>query len=198
MSADAPDPVLLSSVFLDSVRAHRPSDAVRRQAEAAGMDLDALREAEPLTYAAINAAALVRTDTRLLPQVSAAAARVSPHGQLFTVPLSVQQTDAELRIFPPPHRRELTLFDDELAQLVGTQAGGLFYRTVGDSGGERRELAWPVAPGAWREGAAFVGPFITEADATAWGQAHADPRAGFVFDTLPYAGAWFCDVFRGE
>lgn len=171
---------------------------MRRQAEAAGINLDALKEAEPLTYAAINAAALVRTDARLLPHVGAVITQVSPHHQLFNVPLRLQQTDTELRIFPPLEKSELTALDNALGALVGTQASHLFYRTVNDPAGERRELAWPVAPDTWRGEGALVGPFITEADADAWGRAHADPRAGLVFDTLPYAGAWFCDVFRGD
>ncbi len=162
------------------------------------MDLDVLKEAEPLTYAAINAAALVRTDARLLPRVGAVVTQVSPHHQLFNVPLRLQQTDTELRIFPPLERPELAALDDALAALVGAQTEGLFYRTVNDPAGERRELAWPVAPDAWREEGALVGPFVTEVDADVWGQAHADPRVGLVFDTLPYAGAWFCDVFRGD
>ncbi len=188
----------LGEAFLALVRAHSPGDAVRRQAEAAGMDLEDLKAEEPLTYAAINAVALVRTDARLAPQVGAVVARLGPHHQLFTVPLKLEQTDTELRVFPPLLKRELTAFDDALGALVGAQAGGLFYRTVGDAAGERRELAWPVLPDAWQAGTALVGPFPNEAGATAWGHAHVDPREGFVFDTLPYAGAWLCDVFKGE
>lgn len=193
MSAEGPD-----EAFLALVRAHNPGDAVRRHAEAAGMDLESLKTAEPLTYAAINAVALVRTDARLAPQVGAVVARLGPHYQLFTVPLVNPQTDTELRVFPPLQKRELAAFDDALGAFVGTQTGSLFYRTVGDAAGERRELAWPVSPDAWGAGAALVGPFPSEAEATAWGHAHADPREGLVFDTLSYAGAWLCDVFKGE
>lgn len=170
---------------------------MRRQAEAAGLDLETLRSAEPLTYAAINAAPLIRTDARLLPHVSAAVARLGPY-QLFDVPLTVQQTDTELRIFPPLSKSALVALDSALGTLAGAQVGHIFYRTVTDAAGERRELAWPLAPEAWQAGAALVGPFAAETDADAWGREHADPRSGFVFDTLPYAGTWFCDVFRGE
>lgn len=162
------------------------------------MDLDTLRDTEPLTYAAANAAPLVRTDARLAPQVSAVMAQLSPHHQLFTVPLTLQQTNTELRVFPPLEHLEWTAFDDALGALVGANTNGLFYRTVGDQAGERRELAWSLAPDVWQGGAALVGPFPTESEASAWGQAHADPRQGFVFDTLPYAGVWLCDVFAGE
>ena len=156
-----------------------------------------LRSAEPLTYAAINAVALVRTDARLLPQVSAAVSRLGPY-QLFNVPLTVQQTDTELRVFPPLSKDKLAALDDVLGALSDVRAGRIFYRAVSDSAGERRELAWPVVPEAWQAGPALVGPFAAEADADTWGREHTDPRSGFVFDTLPYAGAWFCDVFRGE
>jgi len=188
----------LDQAFLKLIGMHVPSEAVRRQAEAAGLDLDALRETEPLTYAAINAAALVRTDARLVSQVSTVVAQLSPHQQLFTVPLTLQQTDTELRVFPPPQKSEWAAFDAALGALVGGQTGGLFYRTVADPAGERRELAWPLAPDAWRAGAALVGPFATEAQASRWGETNADPRQGFVFDTLLYTGMWLCDVFAGE
>jgi hypothetical protein len=187
----------LDEQFLAWLRVYVPSDAVRRQADSAGLDLEALRSAEPLTYAAINAVALVRTDARLLPQVSAAVSRLGPY-RLFNVPLRVQQTDTELRIFPPLPRDKLAALDDALGALGDVRAGRIFYRIVTDAAGERRELAWPVAPEAWQAGAALVGPFAAEADADAWGREHVDPRSGFVFDTLPYARAWFCDVFRGE
>ena len=41
----------LNPEFLAAVRAHRPAARVRAQAEAAGMDLDVLRDTDPLTYA---------------------------------------------------------------------------------------------------------------------------------------------------
>lgn len=187
------DPQLLSWL-----KDHQPSESVRRQAEANGLDLSALKKAEPLTYAAISAAPLVRTDARLEARVGTLIARLFPHHQLFDVPLTLLQTNTELRIFPSLTRGELATFDDALAQLTAESQDHLFYRTVEDKMGERRELAWPLAPAAWREGPAFVGPFTDEAAASSWGQENADPRTGLVYDTLPYAGAWFCDVFRGD
>ena len=188
----------LDERFLEAVQTHRPSERVRAQAEATGVDLDEFRQSDPLTYATINAVPLVRTDARLAPQVNAVLAQVVPHAQLFAVPLTSPQTDTELRVFPPLQKRELAAFDDKLGAFVGTQPDGLFYRTVGDRSGERRELAWPLLPGTWQAGAAFVGPFADQGEADAWGQAHVDPRSGFVADTLPYAGAWYCDIFKGE
>ena len=162
------------------------------------MDLEGLRKNDPLTYAAVNAVLLVRTDARLAPQVNAALAQVAPHAQLFNVPLTNPQTDTELRVFPPLQKLELNAFDDALGMFVSTQPGGLFYRTVGDILGEHRELAWPLSPQNWQAGTALVGPFSDEAAVNTWGQDHIDPRSGFVFDALPYAGAWYADVFKGE
>ncbi len=188
----------LDERFLEAVQTHRPSERVRARAEATGVDLDELRQSDPLTYGAINAVPLVRTDARLAPQVNVALAQITPYAQLFTVPLTSPQTDTELRVFPPLQKLELAAFDDKLGAFVGTQPDGLFYRTVGDRSGERREFAWPLLPATWQAGAAFVGPFADQGEANAWGQAHVDPRSGFVSDTLPYAGAWYCDVFKGE
>lgn len=192
MSAD------LEPKFLEAVHAHEPSTRVRAQAEATGVDLEGLREGDPLTYATINAVPLVRTDARLTTQVSGVLAQVAPHAQLFSVPLTHPQTDTELRVFPPLQKSELAAFGDALGAFVGTQTGGLFYRTVSDVRGEHREFAWPLEPSTWQAGAAFVGPFADQGAANAWGQDRVDPREGFVFDALPYAGAWYCDVFRGE
>lgn len=162
------------------------------------MDLDALRLSDPLTYAAANAVSLVRTDVRLAPQISAVLARLDAKFQLFNVPLTVLQTDTELRVFPTLSARELDRFDDVLGSLAAAQPGGVFYRTINDTGGERRELAWPLAPERWSAGVALVGPFSDKATATAWGRAEIGSGTGLVFDTLSYDGAWFCDVFRGE
>ena len=192
------DPNTLAAQFLEAVRTHRPSERVRAQAEATGVDLGELRRSDPLTYATINAVPLVRTDARLAPQVNTALAQIAPHAQLFAVPLTDPQTDTELRVFPPLQKRDLAALDDALGAFVGTQPGGLFYRTVNERSGERREFAWPLLPATWQAGAALVGPFADQREANAWGGAHVDPRSGFVFDTLSYAGAWYGDIFKGE
>ena len=174
-----------------------PSRRVRAQAEAAGMDLDSLRETDPLTYAAVNAVSLVRTDARLSAAVGAALAQIGTRFQLFSVPLSLPQTDLELRVFPALLPSELECFDNALGTLAVTEPG-VFYRTVNDQSGEQRELAWPLEPARFQGTPALVGPFSDEAAAGAWGHLHTDPRAGLVYDALPYAGEWYCDVFRGE
>ena len=83
-----------------AVQAHTPVERVRVQADAAGMDLDSLRETDPLTYAAVNAVSLVRIDARLSAAVGAALTQIGTRFQLFSVPLSLPQTDTELRVFP--------------------------------------------------------------------------------------------------
>ncbi len=161
------------------------------------MNLEDLQTDDPLTYAAVNAVSLVRTDARLSAQVGAALAQISLKFQLFSVPLNLPQTDIELRVFPALLPGELERFDDALGTLAATEPG-VFYRTVNDQSGERRELAWPLEPARFQNSPALVGPFPDEGAANAWGQAHADPRSGLVYDALPYAGSWYCDVFRGE
>lgn len=198
MSAKGLDDEGLDEAFLAAVKAHVLSEKVRARAQAAGLDLESLRLNDPLTYAAANAVLLVRTDARLAPQVSAVLARLGAQFQPFSVPLRVLQTDTELRVFPALSSQELVAFDDALAALATAQPGGVFYRTVSDTDGERRELAWPLEPGRWHAGPALVGPFVTEEAAKAWGREHAGSGTGLVFDTLLYDGAWFCDVFSGE
>lgn len=148
------------------------------------------------------AAPLVRTDARLVGVVSGIVGRLLPEHQLFQVPLVTPQTDTELRVFPPLTRAERRALDDAFGQLVGEgpyREQRVFYRVVEERGGARRELAWPLAPSAYRAGTTgLIGPFEDEAAARAWGEAHAERRSGVVFDTLPYGGAWFCDLFRGE
>ena len=187
----------LNPDFLAAVRAHRPTKRVRAQAGAAGLDLDSLRETDPLTYAAVNAVPLVRTDARLSAQVGAALAQIGVKFQLFSVPLNLPQTDLELRVFPDLLPGELERFDNSLGTLAATEPG-VFFRTVNDRSGERRELAWPLEPARFRDTPALVGPFSDEDAANSWGHLHADPRMGLVYDALPYAGGWYCDVFRGE
>jgi hypothetical protein len=188
----------LDEGLLEAIRGHVSSKAVKTQAEAAGMDLEALRRDAPLTYAAINAVPLLRTDARVLGRVGAVLGRLLPVHQLFNVPLTTPQTDTELRVFPRLDKAQLGALDDALGQFVGGEPGALFYRTVADRSGERRELAWPLEPEAWQAGEGLVGPFPDQNAATTWGETHTDPRAGYLYDTLPYAGGWFCDVFRGE
>lgn len=191
----------LSAWLRSALQRHAPDEALSRRAEAAGTDLEALKNRDPLSYMAACAAPLLRTDARLANDVGRVIGRIFPEHQLFRLPLVTPQTDTELRIFPPTTRSERSALDDALGVFVGQpqlREQHLFYRVVGERSGERRELAWPLEPDRFTSGAAFVGPFADQAAADAWGRTHADPRSGVVYDTLPYGGAWFCDLFRGE
>ncbi len=191
----------MTAWLLEALRAHEPDEALARRAEAAQIDLAALKAADPVSYMAACAAPLLRTDARLEVSLSGLVGRLLPEHQLFRLPLVLKQTDTELRIFPPPTRAERNALDDALGSFVQEpthQKQYLFYRIVGERSGERRELAWPIPPERSGGEAGLVGPFADEAAAEAWGQAHADPRRGMVHDTVPHGGAWFCDLFMGE
>jgi hypothetical protein len=194
--------VQLSAWLRAHLASHQPDEALRRRAEAAGVELEALKRDDPAAYMTVCAAPLVRTDARLVGAVLGVTSRLLPEHQLFRVPLVTPQTDTELRVFPPLTPAERRAFDDALGQLVGEapyRQQRAFYRVVEERGGRRYELAWPLAPSAYRPGTTgFVGPFKDEAAARAWGEAHADRPSGVVFDTVAYGGAWFCDLFHGE
>lgn len=193
----------MTAWLLEALRAHAPDEALARRAEAARIDLAALKAADPVSYMAACAGPLLRTDARLEGSLSGLVGRFLPEHQLFRLPLVLKQTDTELRIFPPLTRPERAALDDALGAFVSQQQEQglnqhLFYRIVGERSGERRELAWPTPPERSGGEAGLVGPFADEAAAEAWGRAHADPRGGMVHDTVPHGGAWFCDLFMGE
>jgi len=183
------------------VQDHVPSEAVRRKAEAAGINLEALKRDDPTAYAMLNAARLLHTEPELMEAVGEAFFAAFPEHEVFNLPLENAQAGVELLVFPPLGRDELARLDNLLSYLVSRppwEAERVFYRVVNDLRGERRELARPLQPSLWGGGEGLVGPFADEGEASAWGEANVDPRAGLVHDTLAYAGAWFCDVFRGE
>ncbi len=183
---------------------YEPTREVRRKAEAAGLDLDALRRSDPTSYAMLNAQRTVQVSPQLKEVAGEALFATFPERQIFDMPYAAAQGNEmlSLLIFPPLDHAELARLDEALAALV-TQASlaaeNAFYRIVSDTAGEHRELALPVAPNNWRgQAGVMVGPFAGEAAAKAWGEAHVDASSGLVSDALPYNGAWFCDLFRGD
>lgn len=181
--------------------AYEPTPAVRRKAEAAGIDLDALRWSDPVTYAVLNAQRTVQVAPQLKEVAGGALFAAFPERQIFDMPQSaLDGALLSLLIFPPLPDAELARLDAVLAELAsGTRSQYAFYRVVTDAAGERRELALPVAPGAWRgQAGVMIGPFESEAAAKVWSDAHVDASSGLVSDVLPYNGAWFCDLFRGD
>lgn len=183
---------------------HEPTQEVRRKAEAAGLDLDALRERDPTTYAMLNAERTVQVAPQLKEVAGEALFATFPERQIFDMPYGATQGNEmlSLLIFPPLDHTELERLDETLAALATRAplaAENAFYRVVSDTAGEHRELALPVAPGDWHgQAGVMVGPFKGEAAAKAWSEAHIDATSGLVSDTLPYSGAWFCDLFRGD
>ncbi len=180
---------------------HEPTPAVRRKAEAAGIDLDTLRQSDPTAYAVLNAQRTVQLDPALKEVAGRTLFAAFPERQLFDMPQGAPGGKTlSLLIFPPLDSDELARLDAVLAELA-TQVPSqyAFYRVVTDVAGERRELALPVAPGDWRgQAGVMVGPFESESAAGAWGETHVDASSGLVSDVLPYNGAWFCDLFRGN
>lgn len=196
----AEDVARSDAAFLRAVAEFTPSARTVRVAQEEGFDLEQLRAAAPMTFAAMNAAPLLRTQASLSGAVHHLLAAGAPAAQLFSVPVQHGQCDSELRIFPPLGPEKLAAFETLLAQYTAQQClkgQWLFFRVVEDKAGVRREFAQALRPAAYREGAALVGPFADEADALRWSQ-KIDPRLGLVADTLAYAGQWFCDVFSGE
>ena len=180
---------------------YEPTSVVRRKAEAAGIDLDALRQSDPATYAVLNAQRTVQVDRELIEVAGRALFDAFPERQIFDTPQGAPGSETlSLLIFPPLGSDELMRLDSVLAELATlTSAQHAFYRIVTDTAGERRELALPVAPEAWRgQAGVMVGPFESEAAAKAWGEAHVDASSSLVSDVLPYHKAWFCDLFQGD
>lgn len=166
---------------------------MQQRAEAAGLDLDALKRSDPQRYKMLNAQRLLRTQAPFVERVSDVFFAAFRHYELFQL---LEGEYTVLLAFPALSEKELGRLDDALGRLVALpDHAPAYYRVVNDKQGEQRELALPVLPGAWRgEGGVVVGPFAAQADAEAWGNAHVQAHA-LTHDAVPYAGAWYCDVF---
>ena len=189
---------------MDVINNHELTPEVRRKAEAAGIDLDALKRSDPTTYAMLSAQRIVRVSPQLKEVAGRALFTAFPQHQIFDLPRDGALL--ELRIFPPLTPEEVARLDDALAALAAQAplvAAHAFYRVVSDTAGEHRELALPVSPDNWQgQAGVMVGPFASQVAAKAWSDAHVDTASGLVSDVLPYASsrgeAWFCDLFRGD
>jgi hypothetical protein len=179
----------------DDLERHLRSPAARRRAEAAGLDLDALKHDDPDAYRMLCAVPVLylARELRGLAEGPLQAALAGQH--LF-------KAEAEERLlflaFPGPAKAQLDRLDDLLAAAVDQEASRrqAYFRVVQDRSGTRRELDLPTVPEAWTGRSTMVGPFTDEAQAAAWAEQNVDPRSGVTYDVLAYAGAWFCDVFR--
>lgn len=179
---------------------HVPAPAARKRAEAAGLDLMELKRSDPQRYKMLNAAVLLR----VAPALSEAASNVFfaafRHYDLFELPSD--EGLMTLLTFPPLTAAETKRLDDALGRLAALPAFAelhAYYRVVSDRQGEHRELALPVEPAAWAgEVNRLVGPFNSQAAAEAWGEARVRGSGNLIYDAVPQAGAWFCDVFAAD
>jgi hypothetical protein len=185
----------------ERIAQHRPSEKTRRRAEAAGIDLEALKRSDPERYAMLNAQPLLYAPTVLLSTLGAEVLERFPGYRLFEM-LARREGEACLLVFPPLDEDELVQLDTALAQLATREdfAGHYaYYREVNDFRGQRREFGIPLAPEAWGgDEGVMVGPFDDQAEAEAWGHRNVTARGKLVFDSVPHAGKWFLDVFSGE
>ena len=180
---------------MDSVlQAHNPSEAVRAKAEAADIDLDALKRSDPQRYKMMNASDVINVDARLIEEATAVLLAAFPRYEVFRLE---SPTHVQLLSFPPLSQAEQDKFDDALARLSAHpkySAQHAYFRIITDQRGEHRQFALPTAPDAWQgELGVLVGPFMSEAKANTWQDAHRS--SDVMTDVLPQNGVWFCDVF---
>ena len=180
----------------DALLNHTPSEVVRKRAEAAGLDLEALRHDDPTAYAMLNAQHLLRVSPPLLGVAGEVLFAGLPDHQAFDLPPDESGT-LGLLVFPPLNGEALEELDNAFEKTIQRpelREVFAYYRVVGDLKGTRREFGLPTPPDAWRAPlSVMVGPFEKEAEAKEWGVTRIPE--GFLFDVLPYGGRWFCDVF---
>ena len=192
--------MLAKLAFMDSVlQTHTPSETTRAKAEAADIDLDALKRSDPERYKMMNAGDVVDVDARLVEEATAVFLAAFPRYEIFRYEASRLEslTHIQLLSFPPLSQAEQGKFDDALARLSAHpkySAQYAYFRITTDQRGEHRQFALPVAPDTWQGGlGVLVGPFMSEAEANTWQDAHRS--SDVMTDVLPQNGAWFCDVF---
>ncbi len=190
---------LTSSVTNSVLEHHIPTEAARQRAEAAGLDFDDLKRSDPQRYKMLNAAPLLQVVPDLQTAASAVFFAAFRHYDLFEVPGDAATT---LLVFPPLTPAETKRFDDALGRLAALEVHAkkhVYYRVVTDRQGEHRQLALPLSPAAWSgEANRLVGPFATQSEAEAWGEVRLRGQGSLIHDTVPQAGAWFCDVFDAD
>ena len=178
---------------------HTPSEAVKKRAEATGIDLEALKHDDPTAYAMLNAQHLLRVSPPLLGAAGDTLFTHFPDHQAFDLPPDGNGM-LGLLAFPPLEDDDLKTLDDAFEKTIQRpkfREVFAYYRVVSDSRGTRREFGLPTPPDAWRAPlSVMVGPFESEEAARAWGDAKVS--GDLLYDALPYGGRWFCDVFSGE
>ena len=190
---------LTSSVMNSVLEHHIPTGAARQRAEAAGLDLDDLKRSDPQRYKMLNAAPLLQVAPVLQAAASAVFFAAFRHYDLFEVP---NDDTVTLLAFPPLTPAEAGRLDDALGRLAALDAHAenhVYYRVVTDRQGEHRQLALPLNPATWSgEANRLVGPFATQSEAEAWGEARVSGQGSLIHDTVFQGNAWFCDVFDAD
>lgn len=172
---------------------HNASEGARRRAEAAGLDIDALKRDDPVSYMMLCSQPVLHAAPQLKELASPALEAALADQQLFE---AESQGRLLVLAFPGVGREQLRLLDELMGEVVEEALDRYaYYRVVQDQSGTTRELDLPTGPEEWQGTATMVGPFANEGEASAWGQERVVPRAGLTYDVLPYAGAWFCDIF---
>ena len=187
--------MLAKLAVMDSVlQTHTPSETTRAKAEAADIDLDALKRSDPERYKMMNAGNVVDVDARLVEEATAVFLAAFPRYEVFRLE---SPTHIQLLSFPPLTQAEQDKFDDALARLSAHpkySAQHTYFRIITDQRGEHRQFALPIAPDSWQgELGVLVGPFMSETEANTWQDAHRN--SDVMTDVLPQADVWFCDVF---
>lgn len=172
---------------------HQPGEGARRRAEAAGLDLESLKVDDPVTYRMLCSVPVVNVAKQLKGLVEPPLQSTFEGQHLFE---AESQGRLLVLAFPGPAPEQLRRFDGLMGEVVEEVLDRYaYYRVVQDRSGTSREFDLPTPAQEWQGAATMVGPFRNEAEARDWGQQEVVPRAGFTYDVLQYAGAWFCDVF---
>lgn len=175
---------------------HRPTEAAKRRAREAGLDLATLKRDDPERYRMLNAAEVVRASPELAGLAAGMLLAAFPEREAFRAPAGALE---RVLAFPPLDPDELRSYEALLAPLVERpewRRRHAFYREVGDARGVVRELAVPTPPGENGANDAVVGPFASRQAAEAWGRAQVRPPRAF--DAFVMGERWYCDVFRAD
>lgn len=180
----------------DDLADHRPSALAKERASRAGIDLDELKREAPDRYRMLNAEEIARVSPELAQAAAEMVWAAFPEREVYRVPMGAHE---RLLAFPPLDGEAFARFDAAAAELVARpeyEAALVFFRTVRDLRGSRRELMVPVPPREWRGEPALVGPFESEEEAGRWPAGRLPDS--LLADPVPYRGRWFCDVFESD
>jgi len=182
-------------INLDQVE---PSPEARQRAEAAGINLDSLKLEQPEQFMIFVSEGFIRVSNELLNRASDVFSAALPHHQL----LKLEEEDLVLlKAFPALNKPEVERVISALGRLVEHpkfEYPLAHVRTISDSSGAQHQFALPIAPLDWAgQTNRLIGPFDSEDGANDWAETHVT-QTDLNSDSLPYAGNWFCDVFKNS